>query len=47
MVRIPIRTRIPMEAWAIAVFFTIVSAISYLLGGPDTPVGVNLALAVN
>jgi hypothetical protein len=46
MVSIPIRSRIPMEAWAIAAFITIVAAISSLLGGLDTS-GVNLALAAN
>jgi len=39
MVRIPIRSRVPMQAWAVAGFITIVSAISSLLGGPDASVG--------
>ena len=47
MVGIPIRSRIPLEVWIVAGFFTILSAISSLLGGPDASVGLNLAQAVN
>jgi len=46
MVRIPITSRIPMEAWVVAGFFTILSAISSLLGGSDASVMLNLAQSV-
>jgi hypothetical protein len=46
MVRIPIRSRVPMQAWAVAGFITIVSAISSLLGKPDASVGLDWARAV-
>ena len=47
MVRIPVRSRVPMQAWAAAGFVTIVSAISSLLEGPHASVGVELAKLVN
>ena len=47
MVRIPIRSRVPMPAWAAAGLITIVSAISSLLVEPYTSGGLELAKAVN
>jgi hypothetical protein len=43
MVRIPIKTRIPLEAWIVAAVVTIVSTISSFFGGPDASVGLSLA----
>jgi hypothetical protein len=46
MVRIPIRSRIPLQGWALAGAFTILSAISSFLGGHDGSAGWHLAQLV-
>jgi len=47
MVSIPIRSRIPLEVWVAAGVFTILSAISSFLAGPEASVGLTLAHSVH
>jgi hypothetical protein len=44
MAIIPFKSRIPLEVWLIAAFFTIISTVSSVIAGPA--VGLNLAQAV-
>jgi hypothetical protein len=46
MVRIPVRSRIPLQGWAFAGAFTILSAISSFFGAHDVSVGWHLAQLV-
>jgi hypothetical protein len=43
MVRIPIRSRVPLQGWVLAGAFTILSVISSFLGGHDASLGLQLA----
>jgi hypothetical protein len=43
MIRIPVKSRIPLQGWALAGAVTILSAISSFLGGHDASVGWQLA----
>ena len=43
MFMIPIRTRIPVQIWALAAVCTIISTISSVLGTPGASVGLDLA----
>jgi hypothetical protein len=46
MGRIPFKSRIPVYAWLLAAFFTFVSTISSLLGGPEASGELTLAQLV-
>jgi hypothetical protein len=46
MVRIPFRSRIPLEVWIFAGFFAVISAISSLAGAHDASVGLAFAHVV-
>ncbi len=35
MVRVPIKSRTPIEGWVLAAAFTIISIVSSAFGGPD------------
>lgn len=35
MVRVPIKSRTPIEGWVVAAAFTVVSIVSSAFGGPD------------